>query len=53
MKKHTRTNIFVLDNELWNWAQYRSKTLKYTSVSEYIFELIKKDREKKVIENKP
>jgi hypothetical protein len=43
-KKYTRTNIFMLDRDLWNWAQYRAKGLGFNSVSEYVFDLIKKDR---------
>lgn len=43
-EKYTRTNIFMLDRELWNWAQYRAKSLGFRSVSEYVFDLIKKDR---------
>lgn len=33
-----------MDDDLWNWAQYRAKTLGHTSVSEYLFDLIRKDR---------
>lgn len=43
-KKFTRTNIFMLDREQWSWAQYRAKSLGFNSVSEYLFDLIKKDR---------
>jgi len=31
--------------ELWAWAQYRAKTLGKDSVSEYLFDLIKADKE--------
>lgn len=44
IRKHKRTNIFVIDTELWAWAQYRAKVLGYKSVSEYLFELIKVDK---------
>jgi len=44
IKKYPRTNIFIIDKELWNWAQYRAKTLDHTSVSEYVFDLIRKDK---------
>jgi prophage antirepressor-like protein len=47
--KHKRTNIFMIDEELWAWAQYRAKTLGYESASEYIFDLIKLDKEKSVL----
>jgi hypothetical protein len=43
-EKYTRTNIFMLDRDLWNWAHYRAKSLGFKSVSEYVFDLIKKDR---------
>ena len=46
IEKYDRTNLFVINKDLWNWAQYRAKTLDFDSVSEYIFELIKKDKEK-------
>jgi len=48
-KNPKRTNIYVVDEDLWAWAQYRRKTLGYNSVSEYIFALIKLDREDDII----
>jgi hypothetical protein len=45
--KYPRSNIFIMDKELWNWAQYRAKQLGHESVSQYLFELIKKDRKGK------
>jgi hypothetical protein len=44
--KTKKTNIFILDKELWNWAQYRSKQLENESVSEYLFDLIREDKKK-------
>ena len=49
IRKHKRTNIFVIDAELWAWAQYRAKVLGYRSVSEYLFELIKLDRQDNIL----
>jgi hypothetical protein len=49
IRKHKRTNIFIIDQDLWAWAQYRAKTLGYDSASEYIFDLIRLDKEKEVI----
>jgi hypothetical protein len=46
IEKYNRTNLFVINKDLWNWAQYRAKTLGLDSVSEYVFDLIKKDKEK-------
>ena len=40
-----RTNITVKDSELWAWAFGRAKQLNHKSVSEYVFNLIKKDKE--------
>lgn len=42
MSKTKRTNLFILDQELWEWAKYQGRT-KGQNISEYIFELIKKD----------
>ncbi|MGA2681893.1 MAG: hypothetical protein ABSF44_08855 [Candidatus Bathyarchaeia archaeon] len=50
--KHKRTNIFVIDEELWAWAQYRAKTLGYESSSDYIFDLVKLDKEKDILKRK-
>jgi hypothetical protein len=45
-RKYERTNIFIIDPELWAWAQYQAKLKDKESVSEYIFDLIKADKEK-------
>jgi hypothetical protein len=50
--KHKRTNIFVMNEELWAWAQYRAKTLGYASASEYLFNLIALDKEKSILREK-
>lgn len=50
IRKYPRTNVFIIDEDLWAWAQYKAKTLGKGSVSEYLFELIKLDREKSLIE---
>jgi prophage antirepressor-like protein len=52
LRKYERTNIFIIDKELWAWAQYRAKTLGYQSASEYIFDLIKLDKEKTLLKQK-
>ena len=49
IRKYERTNIFVIDKELWAWAAYRAKTQGYGSASEYLFELIRLDKEKNVL----
>jgi hypothetical protein len=46
---HKRTNIFVIDSDLWAWAQYRAKVLGIESVSTYVFDLIKLDKEKDIL----
>jgi hypothetical protein len=45
-KESSKTNIFLIDQNLWKWAKYRSDMLGYRSVSEYLFQLIKNDKEK-------
>ena len=45
MRKYPKTNLFIIDDALWKWAKYRASTLGYKSVSEYVFALIKKDKE--------
>lgn len=49
-RTYRRTNIYLLDDELWAWAQYRAKQLQYRSVSEYVFYLIKLDKEGRIKE---
>jgi hypothetical protein len=39
----------VVDLELWAWSQYRAKTLGYESVSEYLFNLIRLDKQKNIL----
>lgn len=45
VRKQKRTNIYVVDKELYAWAQYRANIIGYDSVSEYLFDLIKGDKE--------
>jgi len=45
-RQYTRTNIFIIDDDLWAWAQYKAKLLGFKSVSEYIFKLLKAEKEK-------
>jgi len=52
IKKYNRTNIFVIDEDLWAWAQYRAKTLGYDSASEYLFDLVKLDKEQTLLRKK-
>lgn len=46
-----RSNIYIQDEDLWNWAKYRSKNLGYSSVSDYIFEIIKNEKEKNILDH--
>jgi len=46
IEKYARTNIFIVDKALWNWAQYQAKQLGKASVSEYLFDLIKEDKKR-------
>ena len=52
IKKYNRTNIFIIEDNLWAWAQYRSKTLGYDSASEYLFDLIRIDKDRDLMKNK-
>lgn len=45
-RKYQKTNLFIIDENLWKWAKYQASLLGFTSVSEYVFELIKRDKEK-------
>ena len=44
-RKHTKTALIIIDKELWEWAKYRTAVLGFKSISEYIFDLIKLDKE--------
>lgn len=46
MRKYSKTTLFIIDKELWAWAQYKTKLLDKNSASEYLFELIKLDKER-------
>ena len=46
IEKYKRTGIFIMDDGLWNWAQYRAKQLGKESVSQYLFDLIHEDKKK-------
>jgi len=50
IREYQRTNIFVIDEDLWKWSKYKADLLGFKSVSEYLFELIKLDKEKNLIE---
>ena len=41
-----RTNITVLDDELWKWAKKKAIDLEFYGVSEYIFKLLKQEKER-------
>ncbi|MGA2682050.1 MAG: hypothetical protein ABSF44_09655 [Candidatus Bathyarchaeia archaeon] len=52
MARNKRTNLYVLDEKLWAWASYKTKLLSYHSVAEYVFELIRLDKEKDILKQK-
>jgi hypothetical protein len=52
IKKFKRTNLFMIDEELWAWASYRAKILGYDSASEYVFDLIKLDKEAGILKKR-
>jgi len=45
-EKYKKTNLYIVDAGLWQWAKYQAALKGYGSVSEYVFELIKKAKEK-------
>ena len=45
MKMASRTNITILDAELWKWAKKKAIDMDFENVSQYIFWLIKQDKE--------
>lgn len=48
-REQNRTNIYIVDKELWAWAQYRAKVLGYNTTSEYLFDLVKLDKQKDLL----
>jgi len=40
-----RTTITILDENLWKWAKKRTIDLDLKNISQYLFELIRKDRD--------
>ena len=48
-EKYPKTNIFIIDKDLWKWAKYKAEVSGFKSVAEYIFLLIKLDKEKTLI----
>lgn len=52
VKKYTKTNIFIINEELWKWAKYKADLLSLNSVSEYLFKLIELDKVKELIKKK-
>lgn len=47
-----RTNLYIIDDELWAWAIYKAKLLSFRSVAEYIFELIRLDRDQTLLKKR-
>jgi hypothetical protein len=41
-----RERSVILNDELWNWAQYRAKQLGKESVSQYLFDLLREEKKK-------
>jgi hypothetical protein len=38
--------LHLLDQDAWNWAQYRAKQLGKDSVSQYLFDLLREEKKK-------
>jgi len=43
-KTYKKTNLYTIDEKLWEWAKFRANTLGHASVSEYVFALIELDK---------
>jgi len=52
IKKYSKTNIFIVDADMWKWAKYRAEILGYKSVAEYIFQLIESDKKEGIIKKR-
>jgi len=48
-RKHAKVPLTIIDRELWEWAKYRASILGFKSVSGYIFDLIKLDKNSEAI----
>ena len=42
-KVYKKTNIYLIDEDVWRMAKFKARYLNHRSVSDYIFSLIKKD----------
>ena len=42
----SRTNITILDAELWKWAKKRAIDLDLVNISQYLFWLIRQDKDR-------
>jgi len=49
IEKYSKTNLFIIDENLWKWAKYRAEVLGLKSVAEYLFQLIKLDKDKELL----
>ena len=45
---YPRTTLFIIDKDVWIRSKGQAELLGYSSVSEYIFSLLKSDLERKV-----
>jgi len=48
-RQQPRTNIYIINDELWDWAQYRAKRLGYETTSNYLFKLIELDKYREIL----
>ena len=45
LEKYPKTNLFVIHEGLWSWAKYQASLQGYSSVSKYVFKLIKAEKD--------
>ncbi|GAG41287.1 unnamed protein product [marine sediment metagenome] len=50
IRKYPKTNLFIIDDELWKWAKYKASLKGFNSVSEYLFDLVKFEKDGQVYE---
>ena len=43
-ERYPKTNLYIIDRELWTWAKKVAEDMGFRSVSEFVFHLIEKER---------
>ena len=48
-ENYPKTNLYVIDPDLWNWAKSQASKIGFKSVSEYVFNLIYTEKNSEII----